>query len=313
MVQRGQPRIAYRDSRGGWFGRRRLVVSVLAAGIGALFALPLPAASASTCEPSTCIPAGTPYAAEVRIVLHINDIAQVSYVGDVADQCSGASQSYQRTQSVAVRALVTFRQVTIPLLTKAQLGKAYRRLHVRPTATSAGPATRAGGNFRASGTGPYGFGDCAEKSFDTGVIDLHVHHYNGSFSQTGLAGFDDLFLDGTDEAAWFWQPPTYTDNNQSTLNVQEQANSVLEEVPIDDVAPGATWASFAGMTIGDHPEQFKALLDRATLTVKVNYDAPAGGADCDSLANDCRVDWTYSPRATLTRLNIYKTQKDYAK
>lgn len=230
----------------------------------------------------------------------------------MADECTGDSQPYQSTQSLDVRARVTFRQVTIPLLTKAELGKAYKRLHVKPTATSTGPAKAAGGAFRASGTGPYGM-NCAPKSFDTGVISLHSHPYNGTFGQASFAAFDDLFLNGIDEAAWDWQPPSYTDNNEGTLEVQEQANADLEQVPTEEVAPGATFVSVAGMTVGDHPEQFRALLNRKTLTIRAPYDAPAGGADCASLAEDCRVDWTEFPTAVLTRLHIYKTQNNYAR
>jgi hypothetical protein len=311
MAQPARPRIAYRNSHRGWFARRRLTVSVLAAGVGALVALPVPAVRASTCKPSKCIPAGTPYAAEVRIVLTTRTTAAVTNTSTVTDDC-GASQPSTGTQSIDMRARVTFRQVTIPLLTKAELGKAYKRLHVRPTATSAGPATGFNGKFLASGTGPYGV-NCAPKSFDTGLIDFGTHAYHGTFAQTLLSGYDDLFLDAVDQAAWFFPTPTYTDNNESTLDVQVEANNTLEEVPAEKVRPGATFVSSEGMTIGDHPEQFRALLQRPTLTIKAVYDAPSGGSGCANFAHGCRVDWTEFPKAVLTRLHIYKTQRNYAK
>jgi hypothetical protein len=236
----------------------------------------------------------------------------VAHTGTVTDDCTGASQPYKSAQSISLGAVVTFRQVTIPLLTKGELGKAYKRLHVRPTPTSAGPATNFSGDFHASGTGPYGM-NCAAKSFDTGTLTINTNPYRGSLGQAQLRGFDDLFLHGIDQAAWVFPTPTYTDNNEDTLSVQEQANTVLVQVPAEEAAVGATSVAFDGITIGDHPKQFKALLDRKTLTVKDGYYAPFGGADCQPAEPGCSVSWAFNPHAVLTRLHVYKTKRDYAK
>jgi hypothetical protein len=267
------------------------------------------------CDPKTCVPKGTPYAVEVKLRMDFTARADVAFSYQTSDECSGDTRDVGETENTTVASNVTFPHITLPIATKQDLGAAYRRLHVKPTATATGTGAVTDGHFNATSDGPWGE-NCTEVRYETDN-DLNSSSTKGFFTQASNGKEDVLILDtpaasgegfSADPPQEAQFPPIY--DGRLTGDPVKDALTSFVFVP-EDNAPDPTIGE-SGITLQDHPAFFKQkLLHHSEFTYEPGFTSGGSPNPCEVDPDTCVVDFDYDPKLDFTRLHVYKTERDY--
>jgi hypothetical protein len=289
-----------------------------------------PTAGAVPTHPSAggkdVVPKGTPYAAEVRIT--INGTAKLSQ--DITDNgysdCSydGGPSTTVDNEHYELNWKATFPHVTVPVATKEELGRAYRRLHVEPKPTADGTGGLTGGSFNVSGRVPYqDQAGCPGTPYSSGgsIADpdrpyasqdvVHIHK-----TDVDALGF---FLSGgamraTPES--YEVPDGY--GGTQTQDVLTGLGSVESQVPPNpadtdgDLVEKHPIADWNAVALSKRVGFYHGLVHEQSLPASGSYK---GNLDCGSVTDfgktTCQVLWDYEYDMTLHLIALHKTRNDY--
>ena len=283
--------------------------------------VPLVSAGAAQAKGKT-LPKGTPYAAEVSA--EITGTVKMSQDFDNVTQnvCEDKPDHVAEHEQFLLNWKARYPHITVPVAGKAQLGKAYARLHVPVTPTSSGTGGLAGGGYEIDGTAPTTDQTCDQVRFtgsgkmETAPFDPLVNERNvlvddmaGGAKPRTIFGF----LLGTVDSA---RPATVTKprgagESDDVATAFRGLEDTLPPPAVDTYNnPPPTYNSLAL----DLPfERFRPLLKHATLTVPI---ADAGTIDCGRSdpgisTSTCTDKYDYAYTVVLHRKFLYKTVRAY--
>src|SRR5207302_557448 len=149
------------------------------------------AAASAQARGGRTVPAGTPYAAEVRLVIDGEAHLAAAYSHTEYNVCDSQSQKDSQMDSFGLKLKVVYPQVTIPVAGPKELGRAYGKLHVKPTPTAPGRAIASRGGYAIFGEGPSANTTCDSVEFNNdGQLSAHRPSFiQGSIEQGRDDGF----------------------------------------------------------------------------------------------------------------------------
>lgn len=278
------------------------------------------AAASAQARGARTVPAGTPYAAEVKLVIEGEAHLAAAYSHTEDNVCDTQSQKDSQMDSFGLKLKVVYPQVTVPVAGPKELGRAYGKLHVKPTPTAPGRAIASRGAYSIFGDGPSSNDTCDSVEFNNNG-DLSAHRptfIQGSIDQGRDDGFDFLLAPelSADPADW---ASSFGGRTIDVMN-QEQVDENL--VPADrklaESSPGAALAGMADIQLLDDVEAFRPLLTSPQHAIQA-YAKYSGEKDCAQPGepgvetSTCTVDWDWGYDITFHLLHVYKTRRAYPK
>jgi hypothetical protein len=304
-------------------GARKTVMTTLATAVAGVAMLApsalLPASAAAGSH--GVLPKGTPYAAEVIATIGGESHIVRAVTATTFNVCEAESQIADGEDEYDFRWKARYPQVTVPVASAEQLGRAYKRLHVRVQPTSDGRGGLTEGTFHFSGHSPptnegnqgAGGSDCAKQPFDASGTFTATHPTFADLTYKAFEGPRRLFdfdLGSIDSAA----PAAFTlpDGSQADplANLSEDAEAVPTTPAVLNVPP-----EYDSVPASFDISKLMRLAHSPSITI---YRRTSGSHDCGTPADDfgelkCGVEWNYQFRVKLTRRFLYRTKADYAR
>ncbi len=292
--------------------------AIAVAGIAMAVAAASPASAAAS-GGHRVLPKGTPYAAEVIATIIGESHLVFTSTETYFDICETESKVEDESNDYDLYWTARYPQVTVPVADEKQLGRAYKKLHVRVQPTSDGSGGLRKGIFHITGHYPptdagnqgVGGSDCASQAYDT----------FGSFTAATHPTFSDLtYRDGVEDV--FDVPRQVFDFQLGTVDAASPATYTLpngaQGDPVAELRLAATSAQGAPPLLNVPPgvdnvpadftsAQLKPLVEKPSVTF---YRRTDGSSDCGTSA---KVEWNYQFRIKLTRRFLYRTKAAYAK
>jgi hypothetical protein len=259
------------------------------------------------------LPAGTPYAAEVSFTIKHQIDIHIDYYYETFGVCSdGSSSTYRFSADYSFDWSVKYPQVTVPVATPEDLGKAYKKLHVKPTPTSTGTGGLAGGSYTISGS--------ESSDPDADACDAVPFMQSGTFSSSTPPSFyQHEYKDG--EYLFFLKygeavaaPATFA-TPQDIFDVRGVLDFDLNTAA--DLNPGMVNRKIDQTpSLADNIEAYKPLIHKPTLSF--DQHSTSQGLDCGTSnigvsAVTCSLSRSGSVRTVVHRYKdgIYRTKRDY--
>ena len=271
------------------------------------------------------LPAGTPYAAEVRAnitgTVHFEEHDHV----DTHSVCdAGVDQIVNENETYDLRWGVSFNQVTVPIATAAELGRAARRLHLRATPTSNGINRGSTGTWSVSGTGPTTSDGCDSVPYSASgtlafegrpVIVRAIVEQGNPFEEHAVYGFQ---MPPTVEASPDSWPDTY---GEQEVSVQTFLGSI-ENIPSVRATRGqitaghdADW-NFLAAEFETGGQLVRLRTHSAVTLPPITNDGTTLTQCPASITSDfqdstCNGKYSMNYKVTLMRHALYRTKRAY--
>jgi hypothetical protein len=272
------------------------------------------------------VPKGTPYAAEVKLVVE-GDVHLADHHAMVENGiCSGGANTptFNDYASFGFAYKITYPQVTIPVAGRKELGKAYRRLHVRPTPTAKGKVNSWTAGDQFSGNGPSQADLCQSVNYDNPAGTLTggqpsfaqvVQNRNGQkVDEWTLQVAPNL---RADPPLWYQADGSEED----ALNSFQLAQGYVPQDPtFDHSDPGVSPLEALYVALIDDPEAFRPLIHNPHHAMQTSGHY-AGDTACEgepdindaSGSSTCSVTWDYRDDVTIISHFLYRTKRAYRK
>lgn len=266
------------------------------------------------------LPKGTPYAAEVKATITGTVKATESSTFRTESVCEAEPQVGTDQRIVNLTWKVTFPQITVPVATAKDLGKAFKRLHVKVTPTADGDGGLTGGSLQVSGTGPSNGNTCDQVNYGAvatlrgqesdpflfeKVVDVDG---DGNQAKRSLFGFQ-LGSLGSASPATLERP---IPGDSDTVRVVDSLLGRLPEASNNFLNnPPPEWDQ---LTLDVPTEYFKPLVHRPSVTFPLT---DAGTTDCGSATDPgvsayrCSLARSLNYTIKLERRTLYKTVRAY--
>jgi hypothetical protein len=264
------------------------------------------------CHPSDCVAKGTPYAAEVTMTADQTIDASVTdnttFEGDcnAGDHYDTAVQSLSGTWSWNWH--VIYPHVTVPVASRAELGAAYKKLHVQPTPTSDGSGGITDGSYAVSGSGTADpANSCEVKPFQG----------SGTIASVGRP----TFFQQDEANASVFQLVYADDINGSPLTYQDetgQSHDAMNDLVDYWDAANPDSSQFAeslyqGISLED-VGAFDELVHNSDAVLKGNggrQGQDCGTSDDGTVARSCSFDDGFTWSIDFHKIRLYKTKRNY--
>ncbi len=275
------------------------------------------------------LPKGFPYAARVVFEVRGTWVIQYSDTSTTYNVCQTQSATTKTDVSFDGEFERGFDEITVPLVSKKQLGKAYRYLKARPE-TYVRPihAIPEEGIYRIEGTGPstaLGDGaptDCDHKAFDgAGYVTIlttgaNVLRYNRDLFEAPILYFHLGDFGGMAD------PQTFKDSVGADENVAGYFNRALSYIPYPGgvptpAAPKLTWNALA---VALPIRGLSMLLHSDFLELKIRSGGHEGPCSAgtntsgETGSETCYLSASFSSyKIYIDRVSLVRTTRAYAK
>jgi hypothetical protein len=308
-----------------WHGRAALALAATVAATG-LTTPPLGAAPA----PATVVPKGTPYAAEVTTKISGWSYFTVTRKETIKSVCEAQSAVFTSEEKLNFTWDASYPQVTVPVATYQQLGKAYARLHVDPTPTADGTGGLSSGNWIVNGQAPKEAGgaaktDCsaqkysAEGLFKTKSPKATVQTQLSSVGDLGDPGPADVVVSLFDlsGASMYATPASWTDPSGATTDVMDELDDVSGHVPQPEVhqVHDDGLVSWDALVLANAPQAYAPLISANVVTIGPLTDS--GTVSCGkshpngTTESTCSLHYAVEYFVKLYKHFLYVTQRAY--
>jgi hypothetical protein len=248
------------------------------------------------------IPQHFAYAAEVRVTVTYDATFTRDSVFD--EPCGDANgdtidQQYPAHEQEHLDRTIVFRHITVPVVAPSELGKAAKRLALKPTITDPGTVQSDGSTYDLSG----------DLISDDGCPGTTTH-YDCPGTVTNLPKIASLLISGGDGFdAELYEIPVAGDEVADPLSCDAlEENDIPTMLGIDAKQAHPGWGAVV-LHSGLNPRLY-ALRTKPEVT----WSVPVNGADpCDGDAVSCTQTVTGSAHIAIQRLFRYFTRHSYAK
>lgn len=290
-------------------------IAIALAGAGSLVVW----GGAATAKMGGVIPKGTPYAAEVRMQVTGQAIAEEVQTLTTYNVCEAEPQTVHNDFKATLNWKATYNQVTVPVMTPQELGAAAKRLFVKVTPTSNGTGGLASGSYDANGTTPSDPNSCDAVNYTSSG----TYADGGSvptFEDNGdLNGLPRLFFDvGAPGAA---TPGDFMDATGDDYDPAQIEGTIFSTIPsaADDPTGLNGAADVADFGADFDAAELRQLAEPHPGPVELTPITRNGMVDCGSEQDPdvssltCTITYTFAYRVTMTRHSLYRTQRAYSR
>lgn len=249
------------------------------------------------------LPKGTAYAAEIRVTVTYDGIfaKTANFHTDCTDaDGNDVQQGITETQREHIDRTVRFRHITVPVVPAFRLGKAARRLALKPAITDPGHVSADFSSYRITGT--QADDSTCPQTLTNYICDGNIEN-PGPILGTMASGEDGF-------APEIFDIPVFSNEVGAPAGCAATGESDVAT----DLGTTAAQAYPAWQEVrlqGLLSSRFYALRTRH----EVDFTVPVGpAAPCsDSSADSCTQSATGSAHVKLQRLFLYRTKRSYAK
>ncbi|MGH2876543.1 MAG: hypothetical protein ACRDNS_18840 [Trebonia sp.] len=271
------------------------------------------------------VPKGTPYAAEV--IATITGTSHLTYQDNYTLflVCEEQSAVTDTQQTFDFKWSVRYPQVTVPVATRAQLGRAWKRLHVRPQPTAKGTSGAERASYEITGDAPptadgnqgAGGSDCTDQAYSGSGLFVAGRPIFGDLTFEQVEGPRQVFVFDLGDV-FDAQPVSYTMPDGSEGDPIVDLQNVVDHVPIkgmrmlgDTQAPGYNTvpAVFPIDVLTGLVHRPRIALPAINRSDSRDCGTPSNGVSLDV----CTVTWAFHYNVTLTRRFLYRTKRAYAR
>ena len=270
------------------------------------------------------LPKGTPYGAEV--IATITGDANLHHTEDATtyNVCEEEAAKSDQDAKFDFQWKVRYPQVTVPVATGAQLGKAIKRLSLKSQPTSKGTGGLWNSSYAIKGHDPLtsggnqgaGGSDCQLAPYSGGG---GFHGTRPSFyalkssvaAKNGLFIFNLGLIDQAD-------PPSYQDGETSRDPITDLgvAEALMPSGGSLSAASLHKLVTYNSLAADFKISELKKLVNSKSVTlppIKWAGTNNCSEGDDGTIAETCSVDWNYTYHVKLTKRFLYKTKKAYRK
>ena len=261
------------------------------------------------------LPKGTPYAAEVIATVQGESHITWAETSTRFDVCETESAISEHQDDYDFNWRARYPQVTVPVADKSELGRAFKRLHVRVQPTARGRGGLTSGEYFSKRAAPVtsdgnqgaGGSDCAKQSEEESGTFGATRPTFADLTYNALEGRRRLFefqLGTIDTATHSGSSPDPRAELEAAASLIPPPTAILGVPPEYNSVP----AEFRLTNL-------KRLLRKPSITV---YRRTSQTRDCGGTADElgeetCSVEWNYQFRIKLTRRFFYRTKRSYPK